>query len=208
MPGSVGDPSAITAPPVPPPPTAPAAAGATAVTSPAAPASQPRVDASMGMLMIGDSLGVGTDKPLKDLLAGKDVQVNAKGGRTLAQGMKEYDAVANKPKVVAMGLFTNNAPTQINELRDAIQKTIDDARARGGKVIWATIVRPDYSGKSYDEVNKLIRDMGAQNADVMRVVDWAAEVAAHPDWMSPDKIHANPTGYKERARLYVEAANS
>jgi lysophospholipase L1-like esterase len=166
------------------------------------------------MHMIGDSLAVGTEPFLNDAWSGMlenapkgaAATSNAKGGRTLEQGMREYNALKRKPKVVAMSLFTNNAPSDIGELRKAVQQTIRDARQRDGRVVWATIARPDLGGKNYDAANRILRELAAENRDVMGLVDWAREVDRRPGLLSSDDIHATPEGYKVRARMYAQAA--
>lgn len=188
---------------MPPPPPAPPP-GTPVAASP--PPSQPASNARTGVLLIGDSLTVGAKQFLNEGMAGQPVEIDATGGISLAEGMRRYDAHADKPRVVEMALFTNNSPGQINELRTAVEKTIADARARGGKVVWATIVRPDVGGKSYDEANNMLRDMAAKNADVMGLVDWQKMVADHPNYLAGDKIHSNSAGYTARAQAFADAA--
>ncbi|MBC7645203.1 MAG: hypothetical protein H7123_08755 [Thermoleophilia bacterium] len=160
------------------------------------------------VLMIGDSLGVGTESYLKKDLPGTKVTVDARVGRSLAEGMAHYDAVANKPKVVEMGLFTNDGPDSVTNLHMAITRTIADARARGGRVVWSTIVRPDVGGKSYDAANKMLRDMAAANPDVMKLVDWQQAVASHPNFIGGDHVHGTAAGYAWRAQAYADAART
>ncbi len=181
------------------------AAGSQAAQPPRPPATS---NARPGVLMIGDSLSVGTKQYFNDGLAGQPTEVNATGGISLQEGMRRYDATPNKPRVVAMGLFTNNDPGQTQVLRESIQKTIDDARARGGRVIWSTIVRPAVGGKTYDEANRIIRDLASQNSDVMGLVDWDAMIKANPSYLAGDKIHATAEGYKARAQAYADAART
>ncbi len=160
--------------------------------------------AKAGVLLIGDSLTVGVRPHMPKTIDGAPVTVDATGGIPLAEGMRRYDAVKEKPRVVELALFTNNSPKQVDELHKAIQKTIDDARQRGGRVVWATIVRPG----NYDAANAMIRDMAAKNADVMGVVDWAAMVAKTPSLVGGDGVHSSPDGYKVRAKAFVDAARA
>lgn len=155
--------------------------------------------------MIGDSLTVGTQPYMPDAIGEAKVTIDATGGIPLAEGMRRYDAVAEKPRVVEMALFTNNQPEAIEELRGAIEKTVDDARARGGKVVWATIHGLQRWG-NYDAVNAMIRDYAAKNADVMGLVDWEKMVQEHPEYLAPDAIHGTAAGYEARAQAFVAAA--
>jgi hypothetical protein len=199
--------AAPAAPPTPPTTGGGAPAPTTPPPAPAAPArppapSAPASNARAGVLLIGDSLSVGTKQYLNSQMAGQPVEINATGGISLAEGMRRYNATKDKPRVVEMALFTNNSPGQIGELRSAIEKTIADARERGGKVVWATIVRPG----NYGPVNDMIRDFAAKNPDVMGLVDWAKMVQEHPNYVGSDGIHSGATGYKARAQAFADAA--
>jgi hypothetical protein len=188
-----------------------AGGGSTPPANKAVDAASKKTDRSLGandkLLLIGDSLSVGTDPYIRKDLGGQ-VEVNAKSGRSLAQGMAEYDAVKNKPKVVEMGLFTNDDPSHVAQLKAAVQKTIDDARARGGRVVWATIVRPPANGVSYDAANDMLRQMAKANPDVMGLVDWQKIVAAHPDYVGGDGVHSSGAGYAARAKAFEDAARA
>jgi len=140
-------------------------------------------------------------------MVGAPLEVNGRPGRPLQEGMAIYEATAVKPRVVEMGLFTNNDPASWhvqNELKPAIQRTVDDARARGGRVVWATIA----SDQSYDEANAVIHQMARDNCDVMRVVEWAEAVRADPSLVADDpyKKHPNDRGYQLRADMFAAAA--
>lgn len=161
--------------------------------------------APQGVLMIGDSLSVGTDPFFGDEQTGVPTTVNAKGGRSLSQGMDIYNATQSKPRVVQMALFTNNTPNQIDSLRAALDQTISDARARGGRVVWATIVGNPTFG-NYDAVNSMFRDYAAKNADVMGLVDWEQMVKQNPSYLAGDKVHGTSAGYKARAEAFAQAS--
>ena len=171
---------------------------------PKAPPSNAARDARGGVLLIGDSLTVGAKRYFTSKLAGQPVEVDATSGISLKEGMRRYNAHTVKPRVVEMALFTNNSPSQLADLHAAIQKTVDDARARGGRVVWATIVRPG----SYDATNQMIRDMAARNADVMGLVDWRAMIDQHPEWLAKDGVHSNAAGYAARAQAFADAARA
>lgn len=178
------------------PPMSPADGGGAAATA----AGQARA----GVLLIGDSLTVGVRPHMPKDIDGAPVTVDATGGISLAEGMRRYDAVEFKPRVVEMALFTNNSPGQAGELRAAIEKTVADARERGGRVVWATIVRPG----NYGEVNAMIREMAAKHSDVMGLVDWAKMVEAIPSLVGGDGVHSSPAGYKVRMQAFVDAARA
>lgn len=169
------------------------------------PAAATGTKAPSGVLMIGDSLSVGTKQYFDDALTGAPTSVDATGGIPLKEGMRRYRAAAQKPQVVEMALFTNNTPDQIDQLRAAVEETVRDARSRGGRVVWATIKgNPKYG--SYDAVNAMLRDLASKNADVMGLVDWAKMVADNPSYLAGDHIHGTPAGYRARAQAFADAA--
>ena len=191
--------------PKPKPKPAPAATPKPAPAPRSNPAPAQRTHAPQNVLMIGDSLSVGTRSYFTATLTGAPTSVDATGGIPLKEGMRRYRAVPVKPQVVEMALFTNNVPSQIDELRAALDETIADARARNGRVVWATIKgNPRYG--NYDAVNAMLRDYAARNADVMGLVDWAKMVAQHPDYLAGDGIHGTAAGYRARAQAFADAA--
>jgi hypothetical protein len=191
--------------------TAPAASSATAPgassygSSPAAPPRSAGGPASR-MAMVGDSLAVGTKAPLQSLLAGWQLTTDARTGRPLAEGMRVIRGLAaDPPPVLAVSLFTNDGPTSVRALQDAVRETIS-MQAGHGCVIWATIVRPPVGGRSYDGANAALARLADANPTVMRLVPWAQQVAAYPEWLAADGVHATPAGYTARAQLYASAA--
>lgn len=156
-----------------------------------------------GVLLIGDSLSKNIKPQFTSALTGQPTEVDADFGISIQEGMRRFrDAHADKPRVVEMALFTNNSPVEIALMRQALDETVADARARNGRVIWATLYRSD---QDYSAVNDLIRSYAAVNCDVMGVVDWAAMVKATPSLIGPDGVHCTPEGDTARARAFAAA---
>ena len=159
------------------------------------------------LVMIGDSLAVGTDPPLRADLPGWRVTVDGRVGRPLAEGMSMLAMTPLKatPRALAFSLFTNDDPTHVTDLETAV----DDSLLRlGGQdcALWATIVRPKVGGVSYDAANRRLRALAASDDRVV-VVDWALAVKRHPGWVyRKDGVHGTVAGYAGRARLYAAAA--
>ena len=119
----------------------------------------------------------------------------------IVRGMSE------RPPVLAISLFTNDAPGAVDTLRSAVRETI--TRQSGhGCVVWATIVRPAVGGVTYARANQALAELAAENPSVMKLVPWAQQVAAHPEWLGSDGVHATPAGYSARAQMYADAARS
>jgi lysophospholipase L1-like esterase len=59
---------------------------------------------------------------------------------------------------------------------------------------------------SYAAANRQLERLASSLAPRMQLVDWAGAVAAHPDWVpGADGVHADATGYQNRALLYAQA---
>jgi hypothetical protein len=191
--------------------TRPAATSASATTStPAAPTSTSSSSSNLApsrMVVVGDSLAEGVRSPLTNALSGWTLSTNARVGRPLAEGMGIVRGMSERPPVLAISLFTNDAPGAVDALRSAVRETI--TRQSGhGCVVWATIVRPAVGGVTYARANQALAELAAENPSVMKLVPWAQQVAAHPEWLGSDGVHATPAGYSARAQMFAEAARS
>jgi hypothetical protein len=172
---------------------------------PPAPSSGPRPSR---VLLVGDSLAEGIATLLPAALPGRTVTVDAKISRPLATGMQLARA-APAGTVLAVSLFTNDDPTGVGRLEQAVRES---ARIAGPEAcaVWATIVRPPVGGVSYAAANARLEALAADPSvqGTVRIVPWAREVAAHPGWIAGDGVHATPSGYRARAALYAAAIDS
>jgi hypothetical protein len=162
-----------------------------------------------GLLVIGDSLSVGTAPILPGIMPGWRVATDGVGGRPLAAGMfslAETQLPTDGSIIVGFSLFTNDDPTHTADLQSAVRTSLDRVGPKGC-VIWATIVRPPINGVPYDAANALLRRM-ARSEKRMRLVPWDKVIAAQPALMGPDGIHPTPQGYQVRAQMYADAARS
>jgi hypothetical protein len=161
------------------------------------------------LIVVGDSLAVGIRPYLAgDLPAGWQITVDGRVGRPLAEGMAVLAATAipdPAKAVLAISLFTNDDPTHTAALRSAIATSLSRVGA-DGCVIWATITRPPVGGTSYAAANRII-DQAATDPR-LHVVDWAGYTAAHPSILAADGVHPSSAGYRARAALYAQAAQS
>jgi hypothetical protein len=165
--------------------------------------------------MIGDSLAVGTARPLVDALPGWDVHTDGRTSRPLADGM-EILSETHLPRgdtgaraILAFSLFTNNAPSEIGALEEAVRTSVRRLGSHGC-AIWATIVRPPFQGQSYGRVNALLESLPGdpELSGKLLIVPWAREVASHHEWLAGDHVHATPEGYGARAQLFATAAQT
>lgn len=159
------------------------------------------------MILIGDSLAVGIEDLLPQLLPGWRITSDALTSRPLATGM----AILARTRVpdgavVAMSLFTNDDPTRTDALENAVRTSVARAGA-GGCAIWATIARPPFNGRSYAPANAVLRRLDAELGPRLTVVPWV-EQAGRNGWLAEDRVHATPEGYRARAQMYAEAARA
>ena len=190
--------------------TTPATTSPPATSAAAAPASPSSSSANLTpsrMVLVGDSLAVGTQSPLTNALSGWSLTTNGRVSRPLAEGMGIVRGMSERPPVLAISLFTNDAPGAVDTLRSAVRETIT-RQAGHGCVVWATIVRPAVGGVTYARANQALAELAAENPAVMKLVPWAQQVEAHPEWLASDGVHATPAGYSARAQMYAEAARS
>jgi hypothetical protein len=183
-----------------------------ATPTPPTPAPTPAPSAGAGgtLVLVGDSLAVGVRSLLPAALPSWNVQVLARVGRPLAEGMSVVSGVdlspAGRPAVLAISLFTNDDPTHTSALETAVRRTLALVGSRGC-VIWATIARPPVNGVSYRAANALLARLATDNAR-LRLVPWAERVAATPQLVGADGVHPTPAGYQLRAQLYAQAAQA
>ena len=189
--------------------TAPATSSPAATSGAAAPTTSGSASnlAPSRMVLVGDSLAVGIQSPLTNALGGWSLSTNARVGRPLAEGMGIVRGMSDRPPVLAISLFTNDSPGAIDTLRSAVRETIT-RQAGHGCVVWATIVRPAVGGVTYAQANQALAALAAENPAVMKLVPWAQQIEAHPEWLASDGVHATPAGYSARAQMYAEAARS
>ena len=180
-----------------------------------APAAGPPADARPALVMLGDSLAIGTAGPLAVDLPQWNVRFDARIGRPLAEGLSILAGTAlpsTEPPartVLAFSLFTNDSPADVNELDAAVKASVGRLGPHDC-AIWATISRPAVHGISYRAANAHLTQLALapQIAGRLLVVPWAEEVARHPDWKAHDHVHATMAGYLARAQLYADAARS
>ena len=167
----------------------------------------PRRRLPRDVLVIGDSLALGIEQPLKAALSGWRVRLDGRIGRPLAEGMSIRRRESAPPAVLAFSLFTNDDPRNTRALEAAVRAT---ATRPGGCSVWATVVRPPLDGVSYAAANALLRGLAddPELALGLQVVDWAAAVARSPSLIAGDKVHASPAGNAALAQLYAAAIRS
>jgi lysophospholipase L1-like esterase len=151
--------------------------------------------------LVGDSLNVGVEPYLAAELHDWRLSTDDVPGRATAEGL---DAVRRAGgglhSHVLVSLGTNDISTGVDTFRADVREALSLAGPHRC-VVWFTIFR---AGEQSIALNDVLREE-ANRAANLRLVDWAALVRAHPNWLSADGIHATPAGYAARARAAATA---
>jgi hypothetical protein len=162
------------------------------------------------ILLIGDSLAMGTAGALIGRLPDFAVEIDAAVGRSLWEGMGLLDqARISGDTVLAFSLFTNNDPADVAGLELAVRASVARLGPHGC-AIWATISRPAQHTVTYRAANARLIALAGDPllAGRLLVVPWAEEVTRHHGWKARDHVHATAAGYAARAGLYANAARA
>jgi hypothetical protein len=152
------------------------------------------------LTLVGDSLNVGVEPFLRAQLPGWTIHADDEVGRPTAAGVDHLRVAGTTvAPYVVVSLGTNDPSDAVAAFRASVGEVL--ALAGPDRcVVWPTIHR---DGNAYDGFAAVLRDAADRNRN-LRLVDWAALVDAHPDWLAADGIHGSPLGYRERARAIVE----
>jgi hypothetical protein len=171
------------------------ATAAVAATCLAAPAAQ-----AASVLVVGDSLEVGSGPYLRALLPG--VTVDAEKGRTSSEGVRVLSSLLDPSvRVIVFPLGTNDSPSNAGGLAANLAAVRQLAGDRC--VVVATISRPPVGGVSVAGLNGVVEQFAGRPA--AQVADWRTVVASIPSLLVRDRVHATGDGYSVRATLLAEA---
>jgi lysophospholipase L1-like esterase len=157
------------------------------------------------VLVIGDSLGVGTEPYLERQLYGTGITNDSEVGRPSSAGLERLRSLLSPDDtVVVFALGTNDDTGQTT----AFANNLEQAAAIAGNrcIVIPTLVRPPVDGVTVDGMNAVIRGFAASHANVA-VVDWHAAVASQPSLLV-DGVHAISEGYALRAAMIAQAVDT
>lgn len=159
----------------------------------------PALDGSGAVLVVGDSLEVGTSPYLGAYLPGVTIESSAEVGYTSDEirGLFE-DAYDASQSVIVFDAGTNDSPTTPDVLAGNLQAVA--AKIGDRCMVVPTINGPTIGGATSRGLNRVVQQFAASRPGT-QVPDWAGAVRANPDLMQPDGIHALPSGYDLRASL-------
>lgn len=143
------------------------------------------------ILMVGDSLTVGTIGPLR-ALRGR-VQADGVVGRSSAATRSKLTSLLRSHhKVVIFDAGTNDDPTTSAAYKNRLESILDSIGARNLVVL--TLNRPNVG-----PMNSVIKSFASEN-DRVTLVDWN-RIAKEEDLLGGDGVHPSAKGYSRRAKL-------
>lgn len=176
-------------------------ASSSSLTAPAAAQSAPS-----NILVVGDSLEVGTAPNLGGMLPGASITSDAAESRSSSAVL---DALAENFDpgfdVVVFDAGTNDDPANPGLLASNLEQA---ASLIGDRcMVIATVNRPPYNGVTVDGINDVVRAFAASRPNT-QVADWRSAALANPGLLYSDAIHPTPDGYQLRAQLIAGAIAS
>jgi lysophospholipase L1-like esterase len=179
---------------------------ATAVATAALVAPAARAASPSRVLVVGDSLEVGTGPYLRVALAPAAVAVDARQSRPSPDGLRALRTrLTPADQAVVFDLGVNDDPGQPARLAADLAA----ARALAGDrcLVVATLARPPVGGRTIAAMNRVVEAFVAATPRA-RLADWHALAARAPGILAPDGVHATPAGYAARARLVARAVRA
>jgi lysophospholipase L1-like esterase len=158
------------------------------------------------VLVVGDSLEVGTGPHLKRELAGERVTVDASTGRPSGEGLRVLAArLRPEHDVLVFDIGVNDDPSQPG----ALASDLAAARRAAGKrcMVVATVERPALNGVNVDGLNQAVESFARSDPNA-QLVDWQGAVRGRRGLLNPDGVHPTPAGYALRGRLVAEAVQA
>jgi hypothetical protein len=151
------------------------------------------------LLVVGDSLTVGTRPYLREFLRGWRIHQDVSVSKQVSEGPAALRRWGRHlPRVVFVNLGTNGDPRGVGLFTSALRRTM---RIAGPKrcVVWSSIVRPPVGGRSYHGLNSVLARQARRRRNLI-VFRWARLARRHPGWFGPDRVHVTATAYRIRAR--------
>ncbi|MEA2242815.1 MAG: GDSL-like Lipase/Acylhydrolase family [Solirubrobacteraceae bacterium] len=157
------------------------------------------------VLVVGDSLAVGTMPYLDMLLTDRNLTWDAVNGRTTPQGIHalRLDLRAVEPQAVVVSLGTNDGPDPLRFTR-RLRLVLGDLSPHTC-VIWTAIVRPPRKGP-YRALNRALRAEAARDRRLV-VINWDHAVKRGTVNLH-DGLHADAAGYRYRSLKIAQAVHA
>jgi lysophospholipase L1-like esterase len=145
------------------------------------------------VLIVGDSIAVGMQPYLTEMITDREVTFDAKSGRTTPDGLRalRFELARFAPQVVVLNLGTNDGSDP-----DVFAARVAKALAavpQSTCIVWPTIVRAPRKG-AYKELNRVLRQ-AARRDRRMTVINWDRMVAKGSGTLR-DGVHPTQDSYR------------
>jgi lysophospholipase L1-like esterase len=156
------------------------------------------------VLIVGDSLAVGTQPFLDRLLDHRQLSWDARAGRTTPQGLMALRGdlrwVTPQTIVVSLGTNDGSSPGRFASRARRLLRTVPPTAC----VVWPAIIRPPRKG-AYSGLNRVLRDL-ARRDHHLAVPAWDHAVS-RGSVVLPDGVHPDPKGFQYRSRMIAAAVD-
>ena len=158
-----------------------------------------RVPGSRTLLVVGDSLTVGTAPYMHRNLRRWHIHQRVAISTQVTEGPSILRSYGSRlPRVVFVNLGTNGDPRATGLFLHSLRRVMRIAGPRRC-VVWASIVRPPVGGASYHRLNAILADQARRRRNLL-LFRWVRLARRHPSWFGPDHVHVTASGYQVRAR--------
>ncbi len=153
------------------------------------------------VLIVGDSIAVGLQPYLTEMITDRELTFDARNGRTTPQGLRalRFELGRHAPQAVVINLGTNDG-SDPRMFASRIAKALR-AVPRSACIVWPTIVRAPRKG-AYKALNRVLRD-AARRDRRLTIINWDRMVAKGTGALR-DGVH--PTQESYRFLSHVTAA--
>src|SRR3712207_4709085 len=133
------------------------------------------------LLVVGDSLAVGTKPYIRRYLRGWRVEQRVEISTQAGEGagiMRGYGR--GLPRTIFVNLGTNGSPGAVGYFVSALRRVM---RVAGPHrcVVWSTIKRPPVGGTSYSRLNRVLVEEAKRRPRLI-LFPWLRMARAHPSW--------------------------
>jgi hypothetical protein len=159
--------------------------------------------ASASVLVVGDSLGVGTEPALRAALPGVEIEADNLGGRPSSPGVGIVaKRLSPEHETVVFDLGTNDGPAGVGTTAASLAAV--DGMVGDRCLVIATLNHPPVAGIPIAAQNSMIQRFAAETRNVA-LVDWHDAATATRGALLRDGVHATGGGYALRAQLFADA---
>ena len=153
------------------------------------------------VLIVGDSLAVGMQPFLGEMITDREVTFDVKAGRTTPQGLLalRFGLQRYAPQSIVVSLGTNDG-SNARIFADRVRRTLLEVPPLAC-IVWPAITRPPRKG-AYKALNRVLRE-AARSDPRLTILNWDRMVEKGTVALR-DGVHPDDDGYRFRA--WVTAA--